>query len=140
MIILAPIALFFLASFLLTRRWYVRAQSVPGLILGAVVQPLFTAAIFATGMHLIGQARSGPSGSTFASGFLASELFTLVIATPIALLSCIEPIKRMRSQYPDQARDIGDDGFVTLMMAGLISLVCAALAVATVLILIHQFR
>jgi len=132
MILLLPVALFFLASFLLTRRWYIRAASVPGLFLGAIVQPLLTAVLFFTGMDLIGQARTGAPSVGFASIFLLATLFCGLIATPMALLSCIDPLKRIRARKRGHFEAAQDNGFVVLMMAGIISLACAMLAIVTV--------
>ncbi len=132
MIILSPIALFFLASFLLTRPWYIRVGSLPALFLGAIIQPLFTATIFAAGIYFAGQELHGETSRDFESVLLVSFLFTLVIATPLSLIGCLAPAQLIRTQRESPLREIQDAGFVVFFMAGLISLICAILAVATV--------
>lgn len=130
-IALLPFSLFFLASFLLTRRWYLRAASVPGLFLGAVVQPLVTALLFFTGLDLIGQSQSGSPGVSFASLIRFAVFTTGVIATPLALLSCLRPVKQIRALRHSYYETAQDNAFAVLMMAGIISLACAMLGLAT---------
>jgi len=133
MIILAPIALFFLASFVLTLRWHERSGSVPGLFLGAIVQPLFSASLFAAGMVVSGTMLNGETRSSVQSLFSLTFFFTAIVAIPFALICCVEPMQRIRSRGASQRPPTGDETFIILTMAGGISFVCAVLAVGTVL-------
>jgi len=128
------IVFFFLASYLLTLRWYERLGSTPALLLGAVAQPLFTAVLFSFGMAFCAQFMHDDglpdSGRVFRSTLRASALFTIVIAVPLALLAAIPSQRRIRAQPPKEFYD-SLEGFEVLVVIGVISSLCAALAVGS---------
>lgn len=138
-----PIAFMFLASYLLTLRWYERLGSIPALLLGAVAQPLFTALLFSFGVTYLSQfARndneSPDSSVVLHSAFIASGLFAIVIAVPIALLATAPSQRRIRSQRPKEYYD-STEGFEVLVVIGIVSSLCAAVAVGCVWLLFWVF-
>lgn len=83
------------------------------------------------GLDLIEQLQPGSQGLSFASLFRFATFTTGVIATPFALLSCNGPVKHIRACKHGYYEAAQDNGFAVLMMAGIISLSCAMLALAT---------
>jgi len=129
MTIFLPLSIAFLVPFLLTLHWYIRSRSVAGLFLGAVVQPIVTAAIFTTEIVLFMKFFNLVDVANLNGFFTVIVVYTLVISVPLALFCCIVgPMHCIQVRASDQGNDDQNVSFVTLIAAGGISFACASLA------------
>ena len=137
-----PIAFVFLASFLLTLRWYKQLGSLPALFLGAIAQPLFTALLFSTGITFVADWTQNSNGFNFERAFKSSLsisiLFTVVIANPIALIISLPVAKSIKAMERKEYYD-SSDGFEILMVVAIMSSLCAISSAFVVWFIVSRY-
>ena len=129
-VLMFPLLIFSLA-YIFTLRWYIHAGSMPAMIFGAIAQPLLTATIFV--FELVNLYSSFDWGKMpNIAGFFGAVLFhTVTISVPIALVFCLAGAifvggNQNTRDCRSRSDQLGD--FKVLIVAGIVSIVCASIA------------
>lgn len=102
-----------------------------GLCLGAIVQPLVTAAIFTCELSFLYTLFDWSKASSFEFLFRVVMVYSLVVSVPLALLYCLFAAAILGNKLIGDHRRIDQHlrDFSLFVAAGGISIVCATIAV-----------